>query len=361
LLLCASRTIAERKVEVKDRWASTESRAATGKVQWAAGSLLSRLGFGKYQAGEVDGHILVRNRESGLLEEEFIPAFVRLGIQLLYRNRVSQSAAETAVVERMLKKASVAHGVSYDLPVSKAVIPSFVATYSINVNEIEKPLSKYTTMNEFFGRRLKPGARRLEDPDDPNCVPSVADCRLTVFPTNAAAEKIWIKGSGFSIGRLLDDPIRGKEFEGATLAIHRLAPQDYHRWNVPLSGRILGFKKIRHPGQYYTVNPMAIRSPVDVFGDNVRDICYIDTGTKLGTVALVAVGAMMVASIIWSVTEGQEVKKFDDMGTFHFGGSTVIVLFKKGTVKLDQDLIESSERALETVLRVGDRIGTMIV
>lgn len=361
LLLCASRTPGERKADFADRGYVTEDGASYGSYSWMASSLLSRLGFGTYKVGSVEGHILVRNRRTGLLEEEYIPSYVRLGIQLLYRNRVSRTAAETAIVEGLLKRASVAHGVAYDNPASKADIPSFVQTYSIDLDELPKPLTEYTTMNDFFTRQLKPGVRVLEGADDPNVISSAADCRISAFNDTSSATTIWIKGSGFSIARLLGDNDAALTFEGGAVAIFRLSPQDYHRWHMPVSGTITGFKPIRQPGLYYTVNPMAIRSPVDVFGDNVRDVCYVDTGRPdMGTVAVVAVGAMMVGSIVWTVSQGQTAKRFDEMGYFKFGGSTVVVLFPKGAVEFDADLLESSGRALESVIRVGDKIGKVV-
>ena len=54
---------------------------------------------------------------------------------------------------------------------------------------------------------------------------------MMAFPTVSDATRIWIKGREFSIGRLLGDAHKdeAKKYEGGSLAIFRLAPQDYHR------------------------------------------------------------------------------------------------------------------------------------
>ncbi len=269
----------------------TESAAARGLYT----SFLARLGLGTYKVGKHEGYILVQNRETGQLEEEYIPSYVRMGIQLLYRTRVTRSIVETNSIANMFRNTTIGHGLRYDDPRSAREISKFIRTYSINVDEIEKPVSEYKTMNEFFTRALKPGMRNLNSPEDETVIVSVADCRLTCFPSVQTATEIWIKGAGFSITRLLGgDTAMGTEFADCSVIVHRLAPQDYHRWHVPVTGKIVGFVQVKQPGNLYTVNPMAVRSPVDVFGDNVREICYIDTGPDLyGLVAVVSIGEFL--------------------------------------------------------------------
>lgn len=110
------------------------------------------------------------------------------------------------------------------------------------------------TFNDFFYRKLKPSARPTESPDDPRRLVSAADCRLMVFETVSEATKLWIKGREFSIARLLGDVYReeAERYVGGPLAIFRLAPQDYHRFHVPVDGKIGEMRDVK--GEYYTVN-----------------------------------------------------------------------------------------------------------
>lgn len=66
--------------------------------------------------------------------------------------------------------------------------------------------------------------------------------------------------------------------------------------------------------------PQAIRTALDVYGENVRKILPIDS-PSFGRVMMVCVGAMMVGSIKTTVDEGQEVKRGDELGFFAFGMS----------------------------------------
>src|SRR2546421_11867766 len=92
--------------------------------------------------------------------------------------------------------------------------------------------------NEFFYRELKPDARPVSYPDNPKIIVSPADSRCVVFETIDDATSIWIKGRGFTVERLLGKAYgdEAKRFNGGPLGIFRLAPQDYHRFHVPIDG-----------------------------------------------------------------------------------------------------------------------------
>lgn len=45
------------------------------------------------------------------------------------------------------------------------------------------------------------------------------------------------------------------------------------------------------------------------------------------------------------------------LGYFAYGGSTIVVVFKAGMVKWDDDLRHNSNNSMETLVRVGEQIG----
>ena len=136
--------------------------------------------------------------------------------------------------------------------------------------------------------------------------------------------------------------------------IFRLAPQDYHRFHSPVDGVVGNLERIE--GEYYTVNPMAIRSTIDVYGENVRAVVPIYT-KEFGTVILTAIGAMMVGSIILTVEAGQSIKRGDELGYFKFGGSTLVLLVERTRMSWDSDLLANADTCMETLVRVGMRLG----
>jgi len=126
------------------------------------------------------------------------------------------------------------------------------------------------------------------------------------------------------------------------------------RYHIPVKGVLSQPHAI--DGEYYTVNPMAIRSYLDVYGENKRVVSTIES-KEFGTVAYVAIGAMMVGSIELTTQGGQQVERMEEHGYFAFGGSTIVVLFEPNSVRFDEDLVRSSKEQIEMLVKVGMRIG----
>lgn len=283
---------------------------------------------------------------------------VRLGIRLLYKGL---DKAKTKRIRSLLRKLSIKQGIKFDSPLLARDIASFIQFHKLDLSECQiKDPSKFPTFNEFFYRKLDVGARPIEAPDEEGIAVSPADCRCTTFVTVDSATELWIKGRNFTLAKLFNGNFNNFEKtnlydpKNCSVGIFRLAPQDYHRFHSPVSGTIGPMKYIE--GEYYTVNPMAIRSDLDVYGENVRVIVPIHT-ENFGTIILVGVGAMMVGSTIITVKEGQKVKRGDEIGYFKFGGSTVLLLFEKDLFCFDSDLIDNSKTCVETLVRVGQSIG----
>lgn len=319
--------------------------------------LLIKISYGSYQLGSNSANILVQDRTTGVILEEKMGVYVRLGIRLLYKGLDS---AKRKRIRSLLHKLSVKQGIKFDNPKLKAEIASFVKFHKLDLSDcLQTDIEQYTSFNDFFYRRLKPGARPIEG-DDTSIMVSPADCRCTTFATVDQATELWIKGRNFTIAKLFNGNVDNLEStniynsENCRAAVFRLAPQDYHRFHSPVKGRIRTIKFI--DGEYYTVNPMAIRSQLDVFGENVRAIVTIDT-EDFGPVVVIPVGAMMVGSIVLSKLEGQTIERGEELGYFKFGGSTLIVLVDKTRFEFDSDLLKNTLTCVETLVRMGQSIG----
>ena len=112
------------------------------------------------------------------------------------------------------------------------------------------------------------------------------------------------------------------------------------------------------------MNPQAINQRLDVLTANVRSVCAIraqvsvpgDAATRDITVAVVAVGALLVGSILWAKGEGERIEQGEELGCFRYGGSTVVLVMPEG-VFWDIDLMKWSSDGLETLVRAGEQIG----
>ncbi|PSK51601.1 Phosphatidylserine decarboxylase proenzyme 3 [Elsinoe australis] len=263
----------------------------------------------------------------------------------------------------LLRQQTERLGRLYDDPASRSHIRPFILEFDLQdtLHELVKPdPTDYQTFNEFFSREIKPEARPIADPEDVQTVSSVADCRLVVFQTISEATRIWIKGFGFTLYSLLLSPNLAVIMKGGSIAIHRLAPQDYHRWHSPIDGTIETITDI--PGTYHTVNPQAINqaSTLDVFCENRRSVMTVRRDPTGEYVVIVAIGAMLVGSIQYcaGIQPGADIHRGQCLGMFRYGGSTVVALFPAGEITFDDDLVKNSrEEKCETKVNVGWRIG----
>ncbi|KAH7149679.1 phosphatidylserine decarboxylase-domain-containing protein [Dactylonectria estremocensis] len=328
--------------------------ASQAQRKWYS-KVITKISYGGYKLGANSANILIQDRITGQINEEKMSVYVRLGIRLLYKGLKSRDM-ENKRIRKLLKSLSIKQGKKFDDPASKEEIEKFIEFHGLDMSEVLLPLDEFKNFNEFFYRALKPDARPCSAPDNPRIIVSPADCRSVVFNSITQATKIWVKGREFNMKRLLGDayPEDVSRFEGGALGIFRLAPQDYHRFHIPVDG-VMGKPKLIE-GEYYTVNPMAIRSALDVYGENVRVLVPIDS-EQHGRVMVICVGAMMVGSTVITRNEGDPVRRAEELGYFKFGGSTILLLFEPGRMVFDDDLVDNGSDALETLVRVGMSIG----
>lgn len=306
----------------------------------------------------------VIDRQTGEKTFESMSIYVRVGMHLLYYGSEQEKALHLNKTLELLKAQSEKMGKEYDTPESRAHIKPFIESFHLqsSLSEMKQPdPDKYATFNQFFAREIKEEARPIAEPENDLVTSSPADCRLTAFQTIDLATKCWIKGHGFHVANLLGDEQIANQFDGGSIVIARLAPQDYHRWHAPVTGTVRGIKDI--PGAYYTVNPQAINESgtLDVFCENKRSVMTLQRSSTGAPIVIVAVGAMLVGSIkyVAGVDQiGAEVRRGQCLGAFYYGGSTVIVLYPQGEVQLDEDLVRNStEQSCETLMKVGWRVG----
>lgn len=227
---------------------------------------------------------------------------------------------------------------------------NFVDLFAVHSTDVKQKLG-YTSWDDFFTRKFKPGIRPVASPDDDDVIATNA-CESAPFriahdvPLKA---KFWIKGQPYSLIDLLHNDPWTSKFEGGTLYQAFLSALSYHRWNSPVSGKIV--KAYNLDGTYYGEalaqgfeNP---NGPDKVAANNfqafltstaTRAVIFIQADNpKIGLMCFVAVGMGDVSNNEITVRIGQHVNKGDQLGMFHFGGSTHVLLFRP-EVKLDFDM-----------------------
>jgi phosphatidylserine decarboxylase len=287
------------------------------------------------------------DRRSGDLREEVVlgEGFVRW---------VYESAIGGVLRRSMLTRLhpSKAYGRWQSSSLSKRAIPGVVKQLSIDMSECIVPDAGFTTFNDFFTRRLRPGARPVVA--DPRRLASPADGRTFAYVDVDGDTLIPAKGRNVSLRELLADDAEAKHFAGGTVIIVRLCPADYHRFHFPCAGIATPARTIAGPLE--SVSPIALARGHAILDTNKRDLAFIDSPV-FGRVAYLEIGAMFVGSIVQTYTPGP-VAAGDEKGFFEFGGSTVILVLEAGRVKVDPDLVDNTRRGVEVLLRMGEGIAT---
>ena len=157
--------------------------------------------------------------------------------------------------------------------------------------------------------------------------------------------KFWLKSQPYSLADMLQHDPFTPQFVHGTVYQAFLSALSYHRWHSPVSGTIV--RAFNIPGTYYSANyfegfanPESEGGPDDVAPNNsqayiaqvaARAVIFIEADDRdIGLMGLVFIGMCECSSNEITVAEGQKIKAGEQIGTFHFGGSTHCLLFRKG-------------------------------
>ena len=244
------------------------------------------------------------------------------------------------------------YGWRMDRAASRAKVAPFIQNFRVDPGEFADAPESFRTFNEFFYRKLKPGARLIAG--DARTAVFPADGRHLGFADVSRMEGIFVKGAVFSLGELLRDRELAERFQRGSMVLSRLCPVDYHRYHFPVGGLATDPRLLN--GWLYSVSPIALRRNIRIFTENKRAITRIES-PEFGTVLMLEVGATNVGSFAYTFPANTRVAKGAEKGYFKFGGSSTITLFEPGRVKLDADLLAHTAERRELYARMGDRLG----
>ena len=241
-----------------------------------------------------------------------------------------------------------------------AKMENFEETYKID-KEDEKYWG-FASWNDFFSRRLKPGARPV--PEDTDVYTVVAACDATPYRICTGNDvkfrsTFWIKSQPYSLQHMLNNEPIAESFVGGTVYQYYLTVTHYHRWHVPVDGTIQ--KAYVAEGTYYAEAPsVGYSTTADTESRSYltnlsnRAIILIKADAPdIGVVALVMIGLEEINGNKIDVYEGQKVKKGDPMGTFEYGGSSYVMCFQKDVmVKFEIDPIPSKPELVKVNSKV---------
>ena len=245
---------------------------------------------------------------------------------------------------------SKACGAFLDSPCSAFLIKGFVKKNNIPLEDYETDNIK--TFNQFFRRKIKEGLRPFDMTENHLCAP--CDGLLSVWKIEKGIV-IPVKQSQFTIDRLLQNKELAAEYENGLCLVFRLCVNHYHRYAYADSGK--KGDNIFIPGILHTVRPIALEgSPV--FTENCREYTVIENPV-FGKLVQMEVGAMLVGRIVNHQGQGFA-ERGKEKGFFEYGGSTIILLIKKDTAKIKDQILASSQAGIESPVKMGQMIGEKI-
>ena len=229
-------------------------------------------------------------------------------------------------------------------PLSRPMIGYYQRKYKIDLTDCEK--KRFDSFNDFFTRK-----KRLDICQDDLSVISPCDGYLSVYRIGDDL-RLRIKHSTYTVGELLESDTLAAGFRGGICCVFRLEPKHYHRYIYPVSGTVQQGKVI--PGVLHCVRPIAC-SQFPVYARNSREYVLIQNDI-LGSVVQMEVGAMLVGKIR-NHHGDTSVKRGMEKGYFEYGGSTIILLFRKDTVQLLPQFEDTAGTERELPVTIGQAFG----
>jgi phosphatidylserine decarboxylase len=242
-----------------------------------------------------------------------------------------------------------------------ALLGGFAKRYRINLDEAELPVGDYPNLQSFFTRRLKAGVRP-QDPLLPGAVNSPVDARILACGRIEADTAIQAKGLPYRVSELLTQ--HAPVFDGGHFLTLHLSPREYHRIHVPIAGKVQSIARVE--GELWPVYEASAKHVPRLYVRNRRAVWLAQgSGADEGLeVACVLVGATHVGGVViderWLggrplpktggfAVEGLPCQPGDDLGTFQFGSTVVLLIggakaggwkpsVREGMVKVGQRL-----------------------
>ncbi|KAJ2916703.1 hypothetical protein MD484_g3688, partial [Candolleomyces efflorescens] len=226
----------------------------------------------------------------------------------------------------------------------------------------------FESWDAFFTRQLRPGVHPLEDPHLSNVIS--CPCDSTFYNLQEGVKEVdqfWIKGEVYSLQHLFNnDPIT-KDFIGGTIYQGFLAATSYHRWHSPVDGVVQKITLI--PGTPFVQSPTTfvekldladnpyLRSQAFITSLTTRMLIFIESSNPaVGMMCFVAVGMLEVSTCEATVSVGERVSRGQEIGMFHFGGSSFCMVFRPGAnIQWDEDAV-----AVDMPVKVRGRLGTTV-
>lgn len=229
---------------------------------------------------------------------------------------------------------------------SKRCIPTYRKFYDIQLDDTDRPITHYETLQQFFTRTLKKDARTVDI--SPKKIVSPVDATIASFGDIVDDTTFLVKGKKYKLTDLLGKETIADTYKNGQYIVFYLSPANYHRIHSPLNGRVR--RQYVLGNRSYPVNQLGLTYGRKPLSHNYRLITGLDAAC--GRVAVIKVGATFVNSIKLT-NVSTDWQKGEEVGYFEFG-STVIMLFESTRTQFLNNVQKNA------VIRVGEAFADML-
>lgn len=217
----------------------------------------------------------------------------------------------------------------------KPLIRKFIRKFDIDMSICEFDIEGCRRFNDFFARKLKPGARVFYGD-----VASPVEGYMSFHGMLETGRMLQVKGREFTLEQLVghDD---SKYYKDGSYATIYLSPADYHRIHAPFDMVIESVTYL--PGTLFSVGKDTLQLVDGVYCRNERIV--LKGTSKFGSFFFVMVGAMIVGKVKLSfdaMTTNRRrqpridkvfdspvrIAKGEELGYFEMGSTVVMTLDK---------------------------------
>jgi phosphatidylserine decarboxylase len=230
----------------------------------------------------------------------------------------------------------------------------------LDLSEAKK--EQFNSLHDCFIRELKDGVRPIDQRGQ--ILVSPCDAIVGACGRVAGTEVYQAKGFPYALQDLLCDEDLVEAYRGGCYATLRLKSSMYHRFHAPHDSRI---ERVRYiSGDTWNVNPIALKRIERLFCKNERAVLTLKLAPNGQAVTLVAVAAILVASIrLHCVADAfnrnyrgrsvidceRPVRKGEELGWFEHG-STIIVFAPDGFALCEHIRDGAAVRVGEPLMRL---------
>ncbi|XP_065918922.1 uncharacterized protein [Dysidea avara] len=231
----------------------------------------------------------------------------------------------------------------------------------------------YTSWDDFFIRKFKDGVRPVACPDDMNVICSACESLPYDLQYDVQyKDEFWIKEQWYSLRHMLNEDEYTSQFVGGTIYQAFLSALNYHRWHSPIDGKVI--KAYNIPGTYYSATLSVGKDEASpdksqgyICQVAARSVMFIEADNPaIGLMCFVAIGMSEVStceinSDLIPVDGPKRVKKGQEIGMFHFGGSTHCLLFRPGVnLEFDQTVLDAFTDPEPENIKLNAKLATVV-